>query len=217
MGKPLFAWTVGVARESGIFERVILSTEDERIAQIGRAFDAEVPFLRPLELAEDTTLTAPVIRHAIEWLKHHEEWIPDFVMVLEPTSPARRAFHIHEAAGLLVRSGADSVASVSELPQHYNPVKVLKLHSDWTITGIDGTLIRDMIHRRQDLPTYYAFSGLIFACKTGVLSADPPTLWGEKVLAYVVNKKYNLDIDSPEDWLVAEARMRNTLEEETTR
>lgn len=217
LGKPLLAWTVEVARESGVFERVILSTEDEEIAQIGRAYGAEVPFHRPQELAKDTTLTAPVIQHAVEWLRHHEEWIPDFVMVLEPTSPVRRASHVREAAELLVNSGADSVASVSLVPQHYNPVKVLKLHGDGTITGIQGTHIRDMIHRRQDLPTYYAFNGLLFSCKTDVLSLHPPTLWGERVLGYVVDQKYNLDIDSPEDWVVAEARMRKILEEEKAR
>lgn len=211
LGKPLLAWTVEAARESGLFERLILSTEDEEIARIGREFGAEVPFRRPQKLAEDTTPTAPVVRHAIEWLRHHEGWTPDFVMVLEPTSPGRRAFHIREAATLLQKSGADSVASVSEVPHHYVPTKVLKLHSDGTITGIDGTHLRDMIHRRQDLPKYYALNGLIFSCKTELVLKNRPTLWGEKVLAYVVDPKYCVDLDRPEDWAPAEAKLRRIL------
>lgn len=217
LGKPLIAWTVEVARESGIFERVILSTEDEEIAQIGRACGAEVPFFRPQELAEDTTLMARVIRHAIEWLRHDEEWIPDFVIVLQPTSPVRRAFHIREAADLLVKSDADSLGSVSEVPHHYNPLKVLKRNTDGTIAGMQGTHIRNMIHQRQEVPTFYAFNGLLFSCKTEVLALDPPTLWGDKVVGHVVDQKYNLDIDTPEDWVVAEGRMRKILDEEKGR
>lgn len=217
LGKPLLAWAVEVARESGVFRRVILSTEDEEIAEIGRAYGAEVLFLRPQELAKDTTPTAPVIQHAVAWLRDWEHWTPDFVMILEPTSPARRVFHIREAAELLVNSGADSIASVSEVLHHYNPVKVLKCNDDGTIEGIQGMHIRDMIHRRQDLPIYYAFNGLLFSCKIDVLSLNPPTIWGERVLGYVVDQKYNLDIDSPEDWVVAEARMRSILEEEKAR
>jgi len=212
LGKPLLAWTVVVARESGLFDRVIVSTEDKKIAGIGRAYGAEVPFLRPMELAEDTTLTGPVIQHAIEWLKRHEAWVPDYVMVLEPTSPARKAFHILESADLLVESGAESVASISEIPHHYNPTKILTLRNDRTICGFDGTHIKDMVHRRQDLPLYYAFCGIVFGCKTSVLLQEPVTLWGKRVVGYVVDKRYDLDIDTPEDWVIAEARMREIQE-----
>ena len=137
--------------------------------------------------------------------------MPDFVMVLEPTSPARQAFHIREAATLLQSSGADSLASVSEIPHHYIPPKALQLQSDGTLTGMDGTPVREMVHRRQDLPTYYAFNGLIFACTAGVILRDPPTLWGQKVAAYLVDLKYSLDIDGPEDWSFAERRFRQLL------
>lgn len=213
LGKPLLAWTVEVAKESGLFDRVILSTENEGIAEIGRAYGVEVPFLRPMELAEDTTLTGPVIQHAVMWLKRHDGWFPDFVMVLEPTSPARKALHILEAANLLVESGAESVASISEIPQHYNPLKVLTLRNDRAICGFDGTHIKDMIHRRQDLPTYYAFCGIVFGCKTSVVLLEPRTLWGDRVVGYVVDKRYDLDIDTPEDWVIAEARMRDILQQ----
>jgi len=214
LGKPLVAWTIEAARESAVFDRVIVSTEDEEIARIGRAFGAEVPYLRPRELSEDTTPTAPVVRDTLEWLRNYDRWSPDFVMVLEPTSPGRRPFHLREAANVLQRSGADSVASVSEVPHHYVPSKVLKVQSDGTFRGFDETHPRDMIHRRQDLPKYYALNGLIFSCKTEWVLMDPPTLWGEKVLAYLVDPKYTLDLDRPEDWAPAETRLQQILLEE---
>ncbi len=214
LGKPLLVWTIEVAKESGVFDRLILSTEDEEIAQTGRVFGAEVPFLRPQELARDATPTAPVVRHAVEWLSIHEGWIPQFVMVLEPTSPGRQAFHIREAATLLQTSGGDSIASISEVPHHYVPIKLLELREDGMINGIDGTPVRNMIHRRQDLPQYYGFDGLIYACKAELVMTEPPTLWGEKVVGYVVDSKYSVDLDRPEDWAVAEAKLREILCEE---
>ncbi len=213
LGKPLLAWTVEVARKSGLFDRVLLSTEDANIAEIGRAYGADVPFLRPVELSEDATLTGPVILHAIEWLKHHEAWVPDYVMVLEPTSPARQAFHILESADLLISSGAESVASIAEVPHHYNPSKVLALDKDKTIRGFGGAHIKDMIHRRQDLPPCYAFCGIIFGCETSVLLRKPHTLWGRYIVGYAVDRRYALDIDTPEDWVISEARMRDILGE----
>lgn len=214
LGKPLLAWTIESARDSGVYARIILSTEDEEVAQAGKRHGAEVPFLRPSELAQDATPTAPVIRHALEWLQRHDGWSPDAVMVLEPTSPGRRPFHLREAARLLQERDADSVASVSELPHHYAPAKALRLRDDGTIAGIDGTPVRTMIHRRQELPATYAFNGVLFACKRALVLQDPPTLWGEKVLAYVVDRKYSFDLDWPEDWPAAEARFQQLLHEE---
>jgi len=214
LGRPLLAWAVEVARASGLFERVIVSTDDQGIAETGRACGAEVPFLRPGHLAEDATPTAPVIHHAVEWLRRQEHWTPDFVMVLEPTSPSRRVFHLQEAARLLFDRDADSLASVSALPHHYNPAKALRLHPDGTMTGMEGTPVRDMPHRRQGLPELYAFNGLIFAARAALLFESPATLWGKRVIGYVTDPKYSIDIDTPEDWLIAEARMRAILDEE---
>jgi len=214
LGRPLLAWTVDVARESGVFGRVVVSTEDAEIARVAAECGAEVPFERPAELARDDSPTAPAVRHALEWMETQAGWSPRFVMVLEPTAPARRAFHVREAAELLASGDADTVASVTELPHHYNPEKVLRRAADGTLTGIDGRHIRDMVHRRQDLPRYHAFDGLLFGCRRELLFADPPTLWGPRVAGYVVEPRFAIDIDRPEDWGSAEVRMREILEAE---
>ena len=213
-GKPLLAWTVEAAQDSGVFARIILSTEDEEIAHIGKRYGAEVPFLRPPELAQDATPTAPVIQHAVEWLKDHEAWQPEVVMVLEPTSPCRRPFHLQEAARLLSTGRADSLASVSAVPHHYVPDKLLTVQADGTLSGLNGVPIQDMIHRRQDLAIYYAFNGLVFACRTDLVLRDPPSLWGQHVQAYVVDSKYSVDLDRPQDWAAAEGRFQWLISEE---
>jgi CMP-N,N'-diacetyllegionaminic acid synthase len=93
-GKPLITYTIDAARESGVFERVILSTDDEAIAQFGRAAACEVPFMRPADLARDETPHLPVLQHAVTWLAEQHGYRPDAVVILQPTSPLR---HSHRA------------------------------------------------------------------------------------------------------------------------
>jgi CMP-N-acetylneuraminic acid synthetase len=217
LGKPLLAWTIEAANASGLFERIVVSTDDEEIAQAARSAGANVPFLRPAELATDDAPTVVAVQHALRWLADHDRWTPEAVMVLEPTAPARRAFHIQEAAALLQRPGVDSVASVSEVPHHFTASKLLQLRPDGTMAGLNGTPIARMTHRRQELEKTYAFNGLIFACRAALVMQDPPTLWGERVIGYVVDRKYGVDLDEPDDWGWGEMRLRKILEEEGQR
>lgn len=204
LGRPLVAWAVDAALASGICDRVVVSTDDEELAAISREAGAEVPFLRPPELAGDEVGTAAVAHHALDALV----WDAEQVLVLEPTSPARRPVHVRDAALLLARPQVDSVASVSAVPHHHVPSKVLRLSESGTLEGADGTPIAEMIHRRQDLETLYAFNGIVFGCRVELLHRDPPTLWGGRVAAHVVDPRYAIDLDRPEDWAPAEARVR---------
>ncbi len=215
LGKPLLVWTVECAKRSQVCDRIILSTDDDEMASLGQEAGAEVLFRRPVDLATDQAPTAPVVRHALQWLKDREGWTPSRVVVLEPTAPARQPWQIDESMTLLEQRGADSVASISAVPHHYVPQKLLRLQPDHTIVGISGTAIRDMIHRRQDLEPCYAFNGLIFGCTSELIWHDPPTLWGQHVTAYVTDSKYQIDLDQPEDWAAAESRCRQLLNEAT--
>ena len=120
-GKPLISYTIEAAKKSGVFDRLILSTDDESIARVAKDYGCDVPFMRPKDLAEDKTAHLPVLQHAVNWLKENENYSPDAVMILQPTAPLRQDFHIKEATELFFRSGADSVVSVSEIPQHFSP------------------------------------------------------------------------------------------------
>jgi CMP-N-acetylneuraminic acid synthetase len=214
LGRPLIAWTIEVALASGACERVVVSTDDEEIADVARREGAEVPFVRPTALAEDTTPTAEVARHAVDRLECQERYLPSVVLVLEPTSPARRPSHVREAARRLTEEGILSLVTVSRIPHHYVSEKQLVLRPDGRLTGADGTPIAMMRHRRQELPERYSLNGLVFGCRTELLLRNPPTLWDDDVHGYVIDRKFSIDLDDPGEWQPAELHMRELLRRE---
>ncbi|CAA7603172.1 3-deoxy-manno-octulosonate cytidylyltransferase [Acididesulfobacillus acetoxydans] len=114
-GKPLLAWTIEAALEAGCLDRLILTTEDEEIAAVGRKYGCEVPFLRPAELAQDSTPGIEPVLHALRWLAEREGYRPDYVLLLQPTSPLRRAEQIREcAARMLAKQFGSSEPGFSE-------------------------------------------------------------------------------------------------------
>lgn len=217
LGQPLLWWTVKAAFDSGVLIRLVLSTDDQEIAALGKGYGAEVPFLRPAELAQDTTGALPVVKHALQWLKDRESYQPDWVIFLEPSSPGRQPFHIREVVGLLnQRSDIDSVAGVSVVPGHFNPLKILKTDEQGLVSRYnDGELVKNLTHRNQDLPELYFINSNLYAFKTSNIFQEPASLWGEKTFGYLMDERYALDIDTPEDWVVAEAKMRQILQQAT--
>lgn len=213
-GKPLIAWAIETLEKSGVVSRVIVSTDDEEIAEVSRKYGAEVPFMRPAELAEDTAPTLPVLQHALQWLKENEEYRPDYIVLLEPTSPSKRPFHVREVVNMLVESGADSAISVSEVPGVLNPHWQLKLGENGKVELFTGGSIKNVIRRRQDLPKTYYRNSSIYAFRPELLFTDDPSFYGEDVRAYVMDSKYAFDIDTPEDWEFAERAFQKILEEE---
>lgn len=213
-GKPLIFYTIDAAQKSGVFDRIILSTDDQEISDVAKSYGCEVPFMRPKKLAEDGTPHLPVIQHAVEWLKEHEGYWPDYVMILQPTSPLRQPFHLKESVKLL-DSGADTVLSVSKIPKQFSPYKAMVIHDDRFMRLINGDPVRNRAIRRQDLKDAYWSVGAIYLFKTGLIfDKDNPHFYGEKVAPYPIEAKYIVDIDEPEDWEVAEKAMKRIQEEE---
>jgi CMP-N-acetylneuraminic acid synthetase len=205
-GKPLIAHTIDAARESGAFDRLILSTDDDAAAAIARARGCEVPFMRPAELAADDTPHLPVMQHAVAWMRDRESYVPDWVMILLPTSPLRQPFHIREAIDLAVRSGADSVVGVDELPAHFHPMRAVTIdEGGWATLLVGGAPVKRRPGRRQDMPKAWILNGALYLFRTGVLF-DPvePSLYGDRVAAYPMAPPYGLNIDEPDDWATAE-------------
>jgi CMP-N,N'-diacetyllegionaminic acid synthase len=204
-GKPLIAHTIAAATASHAFDRLILSTDDEAIAEAGRALGCEVPFLRPAALAQDDTPHLPVIQHAVRWLADHDGYHPDAVMILQPTSPLRTAGDIRASIDLLAASAADSVLSVSELPAHAHPLRALRVDdSGAAVLFVTGEGVRHRINRRQDLPAAWVMNGAIYICRTRVLFADPPSLYGDRVVVHRMPATRGLSIDDAHDWAEAE-------------
>lgn len=207
-GKPLIQWTIEAALNSSAVKRTIVSTDDREIAEISISLGAEVPFLRPPELASDTANTPDAIKHSLKWLQQNEGASYDWIIVLEPTAPARTTDIIDSAIELLTRTGADSVSAISAIPHHHCHEKALVLKDNSCITGISGTPIPQMKHRRQGIDSTFGFNGLIWACKSMLLESTPPSLWGKKNLGFVTDERFCIDLDTPWDWEIGQSQMQ---------
>jgi CMP-N-acetylneuraminic acid synthetase len=205
-GKPLIAYTIDAALASAVFDRVILSSDDARAAAIARELGCEVPFTRPAELCRDDTPHLPVMQHALAWLRDEQGYQPDWVMILMPTSPLRQPHHIVESVELAMRSGADSVVSVEEMPPHYNPLRAVTVDEQgWARLFVGGEPVKRRPNRRQEMPRAWVLNGAIYLFRAAVaLDPDEPSLYGDKVAAYLMSAPYGHNIDDPEDWEIAE-------------
>jgi len=204
-GKPLLRYTIDAANESGVFDRLILSTDDAAAAEIAVAAGCEVPFIRPSHLAADDTPHLPVMQHALEWLRERGD-TPDWVMILLPTSPLRQPWHVREAVDLAFKSGADSVVGVDQLPDHFNPMRTVKVDDNgWARLFVGDAPVKRRPGRRQDMPAAWVLNGAIYLLRTSVLF-DPiePSLYGDRVAAYRMTPPYGFNIDEVEDWATAE-------------
>jgi len=210
LGKPLIAYTIESAKESGVLDRLILSSEDPEIIEVAKQYGCEAPFVRPAELAEDNTQHLQVVQHAVKWLKDNEGYNPDYVMILQPTAPLRQPFHIREAVDLILKTSADSVTSVAKIPDQFNPYKTMLIGNDGFLRLATGNRIYKRVPRRQDLPLAYYSIGTLYLFRTDLLfRSDEPNFYGEKAMPYVIDWKYLADIDIPEDWQKAEEAMKN--------
>ncbi|QQS42025.1 MAG: acylneuraminate cytidylyltransferase family protein [Acidobacteriota bacterium] len=199
-GKPLLAYTAESALGSKLLSRVILSTEDQEIAEVGRSLGLDVPFIRPAELAEDTTPTLPVVQHALRQMEDAGEMF-DAVCLLQPTNPLRRPEDIDGCIRLLESSGADSVVSVLLVPSEYNPSWVYWKSENGELllsTGQD-----EPPPRRQDLPAAFHRDGTIYVTRTEVIRAAG-SLYGRNTVGYEMNADFSVNIDTQSDWVKAE-------------
>lgn len=203
-GKPLIAWTIEAARQSRLLTRVILSTEDEEIAAVGRQWGVEVPFLRPAELAQDDTPTLPVVLHALRELEHRGEKY-DAVCLLQPTAPLRKPEWIDGCIRLLEETGADAVVTVCRIPEEYHPWWALLRDGEGWLMFSHG---RSIPARRQDLPPAYHREGSVYVTRRRVLMEDG-SLYGKKLEGWEVSRDETVNLDSEEDWRRAEQALRN--------
>lgn len=199
-GKPLLAYTAECASQSRLLTRVILSTEDEEIAQVGRSLGLDVPFMRPAELAEDATPTLPVVQHALRQLEEEGETF-DAVCLLQPTNPLRRPEDIDGCIELLESSEADSVVSVLRVPDEYNPEWVYWQKESGELELSTGN--REPVTRRQDLPQAFHRDGSVYVTRIKAISAFG-SLYGRSVLGYTIEEEFSINIDSHRDWQTAE-------------
>ena len=204
-GYPLIAYSIAAGFAAKTVTRLIVSTDDEEIAEIARRYGAETPFLRPYEYSQDDTPDLPVFTHALEWLADSEDYHPDIVVQLRPTSPFRRVHHIDEAVYRLMEAPeADAVRTVCVPFQ--NPFKMWRISPDGLMMplGIElGVSVEPYNQPRQSLPEVYWQTGYVdVAWADTILTKKSMT--GEAILPLIIDASEWVDIDSPDDWLRAE-------------
>jgi len=212
-GYPLIAWSIAAAKQSQLVTRVIVSTDDEEIAAVARAWGAETPFLRPAEFAQDKTTDLPVFEHALKWLEEVEGYRPDIVVQLRPTSPIRPQTMVDDAIRILLNhEDADCVRGV--VPAGQNPFKM------WRFNG-EGKPLNPLLEvpgiaepynaPRQILPPVYWQTGHIDAIRISTI-VSKNSLTGDVIYPLLIDPKYTVDIDTLPDWSKYEALVYSGLE-----
>lgn len=201
-GYPLIAWSITTGLASELVTRVIVSTDDDEIAVVAREFGGETPFLRPAELARDDTTDLPVFEQALAWLKENENYQPEVVVQLRPTSPIRPRWLVDDAIRiLLAHEDADCVRGVVMAGQ--NPHKMWRLPEGENgpmknLLDVEG-LAEPYNAPRQNLPLVYWQTGHIDAIRTSSI-LEKNSLTGNVIYPLVIDPRYSVDIDNLQDW-----------------
>ena len=194
--KPLIQYTIETAKKSGVFNKIIVSTDLEKIARVAKKNGVEVPFLRPKSISEDKTLSIEVIKHAVNFLKHEQNYNPDIICLLQPTSPLRQKNIIKKAYQLLLKSNASSVIEISKIK-----------------TQLEGmfTVKRNYLKKiivKQKLCDYYYPTGSIYIFWHKTLQKYN-SIYGPKI-KYIINRQEEfVDIDTKFDFFIAEMIIKN--------
>lgn len=204
-GKPLIAWSIEVAKKSKYLDEIMLNTNSEKIANIAKKFGANVPFLRPQNLAQDTSSTFDVVKHTIEFYKNELKKEFDFIVLLEPTSPLREVCDIDNAIEILLDNNlADAIVGICKT-QGQNPAFLIRKDDNGFISGYCDKNMP--VIRRQDIEDIYFFEGTIYISKTDIL-LEKQTFYHKKTLGYEVEKFKSLEIDDIYDFVMIEALMK---------
>ena len=192
-GKPLIAWTIEAALHSAMLDAVVVSTDDAEIADVAHQAGAQVPFMRPAELAQDQTPGLDPVLHALSRLP-----LFDSVLLLQPTSPLRSTADIDGCLQLAMARRSPSVVSVSEPDTH--PYWTYRLSAQQTL---DRLIDAAPVARRQDLPAVVALNGAMYFADAAWLHRSG-SLVGPETVAYVMPRERSIDLDTPLDWKFAE-------------
>ena len=208
--RSLLCRAIACGLHAACVERTIVSTDDETIAEAGRKCGAEVPFLRPSQLARADTPGIAPIQHVLEWAADHGGGEPDWIVCLQPTSPFREAHDVDAAFDRARSSGADAVVSVADVRSHPYWTKGVDadgfLHPFVLDTRGERSKFLGEEHvaaRRQDLPAALAPNGAVYLARASVIRSG--SFYGERTAAYRMPPERSLDVDLPWDLRVARA------------
>jgi len=203
-GKPLIYYTIEAAKKSKQINRIIVSTDNLKIANISKKFGADVPFIRPKSISRDNSNTLDVIKHSLDYLEKNENYVPDIVILLQPTSPLRIYKKIDKSIQLLKQSHSDSVLSVYKPKSH--PYRAF-----WHVDGFLKPFKNNFqkYSRRQLHPNLYSPTGEIYAFWLKTLKKYN-SIYGKKIKPILSeNDEIIIDIDKPIDLFFAEMILKS--------
>lgn len=202
--KPLLQFTAEKALASKFLTQVILSTDSDEIAQVGKTIGLEVPFIRPQNLALDTTPTIEVLQHALKFYEDQEVFF-DAICILQPTTPFREEGVIDKAIEKFKTTNVDTLISVLEVPHQFNPHWTFEVDNQEHLKIATGDT--QIIPRRQELPKTYYRDGSIYIIKTNLIKEG--VLFKNSIGYIESNPKNNVNLDTMEDWILAEKIINN--------
>lgn len=205
-GKPLISYSIQSALESKYVDDVVVSTDSKEIAEIAQKYGAQIPFMRPSELAGDSIKTIDVVIHAIQQMKS-KGCCYDTLLLLQPTQPLRTAGDIDGAIRLFYEKGCCGLASVSPVDDH--PILIRSLSDNGILTPL---LDRNSTCRRQDMPVFYKINGCVYLNSIDEINVN--TSFNDNPIGYVMKRTHSVDIDERKDLCVAEYYIKQFEEEE---
>jgi len=189
---PLIYYTIKAIQRSKLITRAILSSDSSEVIKVAKDYGLEVPFVRPSKLAQDDTPALPVVKHAVKWLEETENYKVDYIILLQPTSPLRTENHIDEALSILINSDADSLVSIVEVPHNFNPYSIMKLQGKYLSPYL---LFDENKNLRQFKPVFYARNGAAIYAFTYHCLMNKHSIYGDKILPYLMEKASSIDVD----------------------
>lgn len=201
-GRPLMVWVLDALAASRRVTRTIVDTDDEEMAEVGRRHGADVPFRRPPELAADAAGHVAVLEHALAVLREQEQYVPDAVVLVQPTSPFVATEQIDQAVDLMLATGADSVETVVEVPTVFHPYNI-RVIDEQGLTRFLMPDARDRARTAGRRPPMYAI-GNVYVFRPANL-VETGTLQGRVSRSIVIDRRSALDVDEPFDLQIAEA------------
>jgi CMP-N,N'-diacetyllegionaminic acid synthase len=208
-GKPLIAYTIEAAKQSHSINRIIVSTDSSEISSVAKLYGAEVPFLRPEEIAQSGSTEMEFFHHALDWMRDNENYEPDLIVLLYPTSPLRKAASIDRAIEEMLRHPeADSLRSVKLCTEH--PYKMWVMEDGYLRPFVKGKDRNIHTLSYQLLPTIYIQNASIYITKPSTLrEKKSPT--GDIIVPFIMDEMESVDINNPLDFKFAEMILKGPL------
>lgn len=207
LGKPLIAYVIEASLGASKVTRTIVTTDSLEIADVARSYGAEIPFMRPSQLSQDSVQVIEVAEHAVSQLKLQEGYVPDAVVLLQPPSPLCASSDIDGAVNLFLSESPHAVISVTP---------IVDAHPYWTVSMSEDGLLSSFMELppsamtvgRQDFPPAYKLNGAIYAVKPDGIIRMASHPYVDKTLAYVMPAERSIDIDTEMDFRIVEALLR---------